>query len=164
RQSQNHSRGRIAGGPIGPDGHAEKWFLERRHHQADGIAAHPISNLTDQAVTKQASVFALTSSRVTFGASSRSLRVLALRSTEKTQRSVMMRSMQPVPVSGRVQALRILDLPALLACSISAITRLTPATRSIAPPMPFTILPGMVQLAISPPSETSIAPRMAMSI
>ena len=43
-------------------------------------------------------------------------------------------------------------------------TRLTPATRSIAPPMPFTILPGMVQLAMSPFSATSMAPRMVRSI
>ena len=32
------------------------------------------------------------------------------------------------------------------------------ATRSIAPPMPFTILPGIFQLAMSPLSDTSIAP------
>ena len=43
-------------------------------------------------------------------------------------------------------------------------TRLTPATRSIAPPMPLTSLPGIIQLARSPFSETSMAPRIAMSI
>ena len=42
--------------------------------------------------------------------------------------------------------------------------RLTPATRSIAPPMPFTSLPGTIQLARSPFRETSIAPRIARSI
>ena len=35
-------------------------------------------------------------------------------------------------------------------CSISTITRLAPWTRSIAPPMPLTILPGIIQLAMSP--------------
>ena len=34
----------------------------------------------------------------------------------------------------------------------------------MAPPMPFTILPGMVQLARSPLAATSIAPSTAMSI
>jgi len=37
------------------------------------------------------------------------------------------------------------------------------ATRSIAPPIPFTILPGIFQLAISPFSETSIAPSTVRS-
>ena len=41
---------------------------------------------------------------------------------------------------------------------------LTPATRSMAPPMPFTILPGIIQLAMSPLSDTSIAPSTARSI
>ncbi len=43
-------------------------------------------------------------------------------------------------------------------------TFLTPATRSIAPPMPFTILPGIIQLARSPFWETCMAPRMERSI
>ena len=43
-------------------------------------------------------------------------------------------------------------------------TRLTPATRSIAPPMPFTILPGIIQLARSPFCATCIAPRIERSI
>ena len=55
-------------------------------------------------------------------------------------------------------------MPSLAMCSITTTTRLTPATRSIAPPMPFTILPGIIQLARSPFSETCIAPRMARSI
>ncbi|MCY1234402.1 hypothetical protein D9M72_469840 [compost metagenome] len=49
----------------------------------------------------------------------------------------------------------------LAVCSISTTTRPTPATRSIAPPMPLTILPGIIQLARSPFSLTCIAPRMA---
>jgi len=49
-------------------------------------------------------------------------------------------------------------------CSISTTTRLTPATRSIAPPIPFTILPGIIQFARSPFSATCSAPRIEMSI
>ena len=43
------------------------------------------------------------------------------------------------------------------------ITRRAPWTRSIAPPMPLTILPGMSQLARSPRGLTCMAPRMATS-
>jgi hypothetical protein len=39
-------------------------------------------------------------------------------------------------------------------------TRLTPATRSMAPPMPLTILPGTIQLARSPVSDTCMPPRI----
>jgi hypothetical protein len=35
-------------------------------------------------------------------------------------------------------------------CSITTMIFLTPATRSIAPPMPLIILPGIIQLAMSP--------------
>ena len=42
-------------------------------------------------------------------------------------------------------------------------TRLAPMARSIAPPIPFTILPGIIQLARSPCAETSMAPRTAKS-
>ena len=44
------------------------------------------------------------------------------------------------------------------------ITRFAPCTRSIAPPMPLTILPGIIQFARSPDSETCIAPRTARSM
>ncbi len=57
-----------------------------------------------------------------------------------------------------------LGSPSLLVCSITTMIRLTPATRSIAPPMPLIILPGIIQLAMSPPSETSIAPSTVKSI
>ena len=49
-------------------------------------------------------------------------------------------------------------------CSISTITRLAPWTRSIAPPIPLTILPGIIQFAMSPAAETCMAPRIAASI
>ncbi|MNE90590.1 hypothetical protein D3C80_1881250 [compost metagenome] len=72
----------------------------------------------------------------------------------------MMRLTTPVPVRGRVQDFRTLDWPCLLACSMTTTTRLTPATRSMAPPMPFTSLPGIIQLAMSPFWATSMAPRI----
>ena len=79
-------------------------------------------------------------------------------------RSVMMRSTTPTPVSGSVQAGRIFRsmLPSFFfaTCSISTTTLFTPPTRSIAPPMPLTILPGIIQLARSPFSLTCMAPRM----
>ncbi len=49
-------------------------------------------------------------------------------------------------------------------CSISTITRFAPCTRSIAPPMPLTIFPGIIQFAMSPAADTCIAPRIAASI
>ena len=39
-----------------------------------------------------------------------------------------------------------------------------PCTRSIAPPGPFTIFPGIIQFARSPVADTCIAPRIAASI
>ena len=48
-------------------------------------------------------------------------------------------------------------------CSMSTMTFLAPWTRSIAPPMPLTILPGIIQLAMSPVAETCMAPRIAAS-
>ena len=72
------------------------------------------------------------------------------------------------PVSGSVHSGRILrsSPPSFrrAVCSISTITRLTPATRSIAPPIPLTILPGIIQLARSPLALTCIAPRIARLI
>ncbi|KAG1479347.1 hypothetical protein G6F53_014254 [Rhizopus delemar] len=72
-----------------------------------------------------------------------------------------MRSTTPTPVNGSVHSDRILCSPFLAVCSISTTTRCTPATRSIAPPMPLTILPGTIQLARSPLAVTCMAPRMA---
>ena len=59
---------------------------------------------------------------------------------------------------------RIFFSPFLVTCSIVTIRRLAEATRSIAPPIPFTIAPGTIQLAMSPLFETCIAPRMERSI
>src|SRR5216110_449126 len=62
----------------------------------------------------------------------------------------MIRSTQPTPVSGRLHVSRIFFSPFLVTCSIVTIRRLAEATRSIAPPIPFTIAPGTIQLAMSP--------------
>jgi hypothetical protein len=76
----------------------------------------------------------------------------------------MMRSTTPTPVSGSVHCGRIFRsiVPSFFfaTCSISTTTLFTPATRSMAPPMPLTILPGIIQLARSPFSLTCIAPRI----
>ena len=82
----------------------------------------------------------------------------------KTPRSVITMSTTRVPVSGRSHwfssfGLSEPSLP-LAVCSITTTTFLTPATRSMAPPMPFTILPGIIQLARSPFSATCMAPRI----
>ena len=69
-----------------------------------------------------------------------------------------------LPVSGSVHSGMNLGSPFLELCSITTMIFLTPATRSIAPPIPFTILPGIIQLAMSPPSDTSIAPSTVRSI
>ena len=77
----------------------------------------------------------------------------------------MIMSTQRWPVSGRLQCLTSLAPPSLALCSIATTTFLTPATRSIAPPIPLTILPGIIQLAMSPRSWlTCMAPRMHMSM
>ena len=70
--------------------------------------------------------------------------------TSRTARSVMIRWTTPRPVSGRCTRRRSCSEPSLATCSISTMTRLAPWTRSIAPPMPLTILPGIIQLAMSP--------------
>ena len=59
---------------------------------------------------------------------------------------------------GQVHSFTILSDPSLVTCSIVTITLLAPWTRSIAPPMPFTIFPGISQLARSPAFDTCIPP------
>ena len=63
----------------------------------------------------------------------------------------MMRSTHARPVSGSVHCSTSLAEPSLATCSMTTMTRAAPLTRSIAPPMPLTILPGTAQLAMSPP-------------
>lgn len=52
----------------------------------------------------------------------------------------------------------------LAVCSIVTITFLHPETKSIAPPIPFTILPGIIQFARSPSAETYKPPSIERSI
>src|SRR5262245_29185963 len=67
--------------------------------------------------------------------------------------------------AGERQRAALEQLASFLAeCSITTTTFLTPATRSMAPPMPLTILPGIIQLARSPFSATCMAPRMERSM
>ena len=76
--------------------------------------------------------------------------------------SVTMRSTQCTAVSGRVQVGRILGSPRWV-CSMATMTRFAPTTRSIAPPIPGTILPGMIQLARLPAASTCRAPSTVAS-
>ena len=69
-----------------------------------------------------------------------------------------------LPVRGRVQDGMNLGSPFFEVCSITTMIFLTPATKSIAPPMPLIILPGIIQLAMSPSWLTSIAPSTVRSI
>ena len=64
---------------------------------------------------------------------------------------------------GSEQSAKSLLEPSLATCCMATMMFLAEATRSMAPPMPFTILPGIFQLAMSPRSLTSIAPRMVKS-
>jgi len=77
-------------------------------HGRRRLAALPVDQLT-----RRASVSALMVSRSTPGAISTTLRPPS--TTSKTPRLVMIRLTTPRPVSGRVQAARSLDSPALLA-------------------------------------------------
>ena len=70
-----------------------------------------------------------------------------------TAMSVTTRSTARAEVSGRLHFGTIFDLP-LAACCMATITRFAPLTRSIAPPIPGTILPGMVQFARRPWAST----------
>ena len=103
-----------------------------------------------------------TCSRVTPSASSSTSKPRSV--TSSTQRSVITRCTTSLPVSGSVHSRSSLWPPSGVVCSMMTITRRTPETRSIAPPMPFTRLPGIIQLARSPRSETCIAPRIARSM
>ena len=81
-----------------------------------------------------------------------------------TASSVMIRLTHFSPVNGSVQRVQILCTPPFAACSIAMITFFAPATRSIAPPMPLTILPGIIQLARFPSWSTCSAPSTVRSM
>src|SRR6266508_1228106 len=118
-----------------------------REKKQDGRGAtdpHASIGRSSPDTRKAACVLARISSTVTSGAISTSTSSLPSRSTSKTQRSVMILWTQRLPVRGSVQAFRILGSPLLAVCSIVTTSRRAPATRSIAPPIPFTILPGIM--------------------
>src|SRR5450631_3555068 len=109
-----------------------------------------------------ASVLDCTSRAETPGASS--CRRIPSGVTSSTQMSVITRWTTRAPVRGNEQAFKIFGCPDFVMCSMRTTTRWTPATKSIAPPMPFISLPGTIQFARSLNSETCIAPRIARSI
>src|SRR6266550_7974276 len=76
--------------------------------------------------------------------------------------ALTMRSTGRAEVSGSVHLLTIFGLP-LAVCCIAMITRFAPVTRSIAPPIPGTILPGIIQFASRPWASTCSAPSTVIS-
>ncbi len=56
-----------------------------------------------------------------------------------------------------------LEAPSFEQCSLTMYTVLAPVTRSMAPPMPASILPGTIQLAMLPFSSTWSVPRKVAS-
>ena len=67
-----------------------------------------------------------------------------------------------IEVSGKLHFFTIFDLP-FAVCCIATMTRLDPVTRSMAPPMPGTIFPGIIQFARCPPASTCKPPSTVMS-
>lgn len=80
----------------------------------------------------------------------------------KTANSVISLLTTPLPVRGKLHSFKILWLP-LAVCSITTNTWLLLETKSIAPPIPLTNFPGIIQLAISQVEETYIAPKIVKS-
>jgi hypothetical protein len=93
----------------------------------------------------------MTSATVTPGAVSRS--VILPPEKPITAMSVTTRSTGRAEVSGSAHFCTILDFP-LAACCMATMTRFAPVTRSIAPPIPGTILPGIIQFARCPSAST----------
>ena len=75
----------------------------------------------------------------------------------RTAMSVTTRLTDRAEVRGRLHLATIFDLP-FAACCMATMTRLAPLTRSIAPPMPGTILPGIIQFARCPCAPTCTPP------
>lgn len=79
--------------------------------------------------------------------------------TSKTPSSVIIFETHFYPVKGRSHFFNNFGDPFFVLCSVKT-TNLEPlATKSIAPPIPFTSFLGIIQLARSPFSATSIVPR-----
>src|SRR5205823_5860023 len=121
-----------------------------------GAALHPGMGLGPPEGSRSfGSVRDCTCSKVASGASSCRSKPCGV--TSMTASSVTMWSTTSTPVSGSVHFFRILGLLSRVACSMAMNTRFAPATRSMAPPMPLSILPGMAQLASVPFSSTCSA-------
>ena len=71
--------------------------------------------------------------------------------------------MQPAPVKGSEHSDNNFDLPYLSAWVIMTTILSAPATKSIAPPIPFMSFPGIIHEAIFPEASTSKAPRTVKS-
>mmetsp|Transcript_22955 Transcript_22955/g.55691 ORF Transcript_22955/g.55691 Transcript_22955/m.55691 type:complete len:211 (+) Transcript_22955:99-731(+) len=111
-----------------------------------------------------ATVFSRTSSTETPSATSVNTSSPISLSTSNTAISVMIMSTIPFPVRGSEHLSRIFGAPFFEQWSIVTTTRLPQLTRSIAPPIPFTIFPGITQFAKSPFSATSSAPSTVTSM
>ncbi len=83
--------------------------------------------------------------------------------TRTTPIAVTITSTHATAVSGRVHARRIFGAPFWVG-SIATITCLAPTTRSIAPPIPGTIFPGMNHFARLPARSTWSAPSTVASM
>ncbi len=107
--------------------------------------------------TRRPAVLATISSTLTPGARSRRMNPRS-GSMSSTARSVTTFLTQPTPVRGSVHSVSSLDSPSRLLCCMATMMFSALATRSMAPPMPLTMRPGIFQLAMSPRSDTSMAP------
>ena len=101
-------------------------------------------------ISKSASVFYFTSSKLLSLDISVNNKPSPLSLTSKTANSVIILFTHFVPVNGNLHYFKILDFPFLEQCSVNTITLEFDATKSIAPPIPLTNLSGIIQLAISP--------------
>src|SRR5688572_19944840 len=167
-----HQASHAAAGRLGPDGqHPARHHLCHHDHDhavlparygaghASSLAPSAIGR-TSRETFRSASVARSTSATPTPGAVSST--VARPSGNPMTASSVTTRSTARADVRGRRHFATIFDLP-FAVCCMATITRLAPETRSIAPPMPGTILPGIIQLARCPCESTCRPPRTVTS-
>lgn len=92
-----------------------------------------------------------------------SFRITPLGVNSNTACSVISKLTHLGPVTGKSVAYLNFLSPYLSVNAISTIIFLTELTKSIAPPIPLTILPGMIQFDKSPLAPTWSAPRIVIS-
>src|SRR5690606_32225341 len=166
QQALDHGGAEVDGGHIG------QRALETANRGArggndddvlhDGYSARSkVISGTCSGTIRRPAVFSMISSTLTPGARSR--RTKAPSSISREARSVSTLRMQPAPVSGSEQRSSNLDSPFLEAWVMVTMMFSAPATRSIAPPMPLTSLPGIIQEAMLPCTSTSKAPSTVRS-